>query len=51
MSIRPLLFDMKNYDQESYDQITHYPNKAEELKLKLEEFEKVLKENTRGWLK
>jgi arylsulfatase A-like enzyme len=51
MKIRPLLFDMKNYDQESYDQITHNPEKAEELRLKLEDFEKVLKENPRGWLK
>ena len=51
MKIRPLLFDMINYDQESYDQITHIPEKAEKLKAKLEEFERILKTNPRGWIK
>ena len=51
MKIRPLLFDMQSYDQESYDQMTHHADKAEELKVKLGEFESVLKKNPRGWIK
>ncbi len=48
--IRPLLFDMQRYDQESYDQVTHHPEEAEKLKGKLEEFQKEIKRNPRGWI-
>jgi len=50
MKTRPMLFDMKRYDQESYDQIHHHPEEAEKLKVKLEEFHDELKRNPRGWI-
>jgi len=50
MKIRPLLFDMNRYDQESYDQTIHHTEKVEELKMKLEEFQNDLKQNPRGWI-
>ena len=50
MKIRPCLYDMKRYDQESYDQVTHHPEEAAKLKVKLEEFQNELKQNPRGWI-
>ncbi|MHA1721287.1 MAG: sulfatase family protein [Promethearchaeota archaeon] len=51
INVQSLLFDMKSYDQESYDQSTRRPDKVEELKSKLEEFESSLNKNPRGWIK
>jgi arylsulfatase A-like enzyme len=47
----PQLFSMSKYDQESYNQITHYPEIAEELKKEIEEYKRILKTNPRGWIK
>jgi len=50
MKIRPLLFDMNRYDQESYDQTTHHPKEVEKLRAKLVELQEELKRNPRGWI-
>jgi len=51
LRVGPMLFDMQRYDQESYDQTTHYPTEAKELKNKLDHFKRELKKNPRGWIK
>lgn len=45
----PFLFNM-NYDQnESYNTLTQFPEKAEELRMKLEKKQRAFESNPRGW--
>ena len=50
MRIHPFLFNLNVDQNESYDQRRHFPEKTEELKEKLYEFNKHIKDNPRGWL-
>jgi arylsulfatase A-like enzyme len=45
----PFLFDLTKDPNESYDQITHYPNEAKLLSEKLKKMNNELQKNLRGW--
>lgn len=47
--VGPMLFDMTRYDQESYDQRTHHPTRAEALHAQLLDVVAEFKRNPRGW--
>jgi uncharacterized sulfatase len=49
IAIGPLLFNIVEDPNESYNQLSAHPKDADRLKLKLEQFQQELDNNPRGW--
>ena len=51
MKVGPFLFNLQDDENESYNQLAHYPEVGIEMAEEIQKMQQSLKENTRGWIK